>query len=518
MTVAAPPDETAAGGDQAAAATAAAALPPTCTFHVGGVKRTCTAPAVPGTPFCTHHAPDRVRCPVDPTHTVRPDRLRRHVAACTKATAARALAARPFYSPGVNAGGGRGTPSTLPALGVPAPLARPAADRRAAAAALGPARLAALVERVVAAAEVVDAGWPRPPPPGCCCGEAAAPAAGADPVAGGTRHAAQNGAIVAAATGFGVFEGDGDEKNLALVELGAGRGLLGAAAAAARPSAAIAFVDRRPYRAKADRHLRHRRLVRVTADIADVDVGALCGWAFGKEGGGGGTEGGGGGGGGGATVSTPPPPVTRWAVLGKHLCGRATDLALRATVRGLGDGGGDGGQEKQAHPRACGAAVATCCHHSAAWPDFCGKAAFVRAGFDGEAEFGLVSQFAAWALCGHGRPGRKGGEAGEEEGEEGASSDEGEGGDDDDARDAPPAPAWQASIPLATRHAAGAAAKRVLDACRLAWMRAKLAEACGETTGAAAADAVAYVPAEVTGENRLLLVRCGGRGGGGGRE
>lgn len=442
----------------------------------------------------SHHAPTRVPCPVDPTHTIAPSKLAKHVKACTKAVAARAAAARPFYVPGVNRRGGVQRPSaSAPAAavtGVPAPLPTPAAARRAAAAALGPESLNDLIDRLLAAADALDAPWPLPPGPSQPAAEAGA--VGAVGLTAAARHASQNAAIVACAAGFGLFGGGAEgEASLALVELGAGRGALGAAAAASLPSAALALVDRRPYRAKADRHLRDRRLVRVTADIADVECGSLVGWAFNESSGGGRAAGTGVGAGAGeqgrASPPPPPPAITRWVVLGKHLCGGATDLALRTVVAARG--------RAAASAPPAGLAVATCCHHGSTWPDFCGRASFLGAGFS-EDEFGLVAQFAAWALCGHGRP--KGGAR--SAGAAASSSSEGDedGGGCGGGGGAAAAP-WQTAIPLPRRHAAGAAAKRVLDACRLAWLR--------ERVGASNAAAVAYVPASVCGENRLLLAR-----------
>ena len=493
--------------------TAHARAPPPFAFRLLSLISFLSPSLPPSPPLFSpsHHAPDRVPCPVDPTHTIQPAKLKKHVRACTKAVVARAAAERPFFVPGVNGGGGggEGDDHPLPAptpTGVPAPLPAPSASRRAAAAALGPDGLNDLIDRLLAAAEAVDAPWPLPflggGGGGGGGGEAGADAASPPPPppARAARHALQNEAIVACAASHGVFGEGGDGAGLALVELGAGRGHLGAAAAAALPAAALALLDRRPYRAKADRHLRHRRLARVTADIADVAVGAWVGWAFNNGGGGGG-------GGQGATAATPfpmpdappppplppppPPPlpsITRWVGLGKHLCGGATDLALRAAARDAGSGGGS--QPRARVVPCAGLAFATCCHHGATWPSFCGKADFLGAGFTRD-NFEVVSQFAAWALCGHGRPKKEegGGASGSEEvGEE----------EEEDATPAAAAAPWQTALPLPRRHAAGAATKRLLDACRLAWLRRRVG-------GTGRAAAVAYVAPAVCGENRLLL-------------
>lgn len=69
------------------------------------------------------------------------------------------------------------------------------------------------------------------------------------------------------------------------------------------------------------------------------------------------------------------------AVLAKHLCGAATDLALQAATR-------------------CGAvrhvALATCCHALCEWETFCNPPFFERRGFS-RADFAAIARLSAWA-------------------------------------------------------------------------------------------------------------------------
>ena len=70
-------------------------------------------------------------------------------------------------------------------------------------------------------------------------------------------------------------------------------------------------------------------------------------------------------------------PDRRWVGFAKHLCGAATDFALRTGV-----------EQDRAGCRGLG--IATCCHHRCGWQSFTGKAWFLRHGFL-PLEFELVS-------------------------------------------------------------------------------------------------------------------------------
>ena len=73
-------------------------------------------------------------------------------------------------------------------------------------------------------------------------------------------------------------------------------------------------------------------------------------------------------------------------IVAKHLCGVATDLALRSlecfrrpVVGAFGDAVTDAataGVSAQAKAKAKGVAIATCCHHACNWADYTGKKFF----------------------------------------------------------------------------------------------------------------------------------------------
>ena len=172
--------------------------------------------------------------------------------------------------------------------------------------------------------------------------------------------------------------------------------------------------------------------------------------------------------------ASPPP----WLCIGKHLCGAATDYALRACLRMAprAIGGKKQGEKRTRGPagpecisdrrptitsdpnldpllaeggslypapkvaaetstsyealltppeapcweRLRGLAIAPCCHHRCGWRAYVGKPLFQRLGFSSD-EFELMSWMTGWALCGHGTANN--GDDSETEGDEG-----GEGG------------------------------------------------------------------------------------------
>lgn len=80
----------------------------------------------------------------------------------------------------------------------------------------------------------------------------------------------------------------------------------------------------------------------------------------------------------------------------KHLCGAATDLALRCMVGALKRGVAAGrGQDVRVH----GIAMALCCHHRCTWDQLVGRELLTQQGFTRE-DFDLLSHMTSWATCG----------------------------------------------------------------------------------------------------------------------
>jgi tRNA:m4X modification enzyme len=111
-----------------------------------------------------------------------------------------------------------------------------------------------------------------------------------------------------------------------------------------KPTCDIVLVDRAAVRHKADRELSradHCTFARIKSDIADVSLRKV-------------------------TELQGKPVVA----VSKHLCGGATDLALRAVH--LAAVPGDAEPAIDVH----GIAIATCCHHRCTWDQYVSQAWF----------------------------------------------------------------------------------------------------------------------------------------------
>ena len=77
----------------------------------------------------------------------------------------------------------------------------------------------------------------------------------------------------------------------------------------------------------------------------------------------------------------------------KHLCGAATDMALRCMVHE---------KRKSGEVSRCdlrGMAIALCCHHRCTWNELVGSEFMLQLGFSPE-DFHLLSRMTSWAVCG----------------------------------------------------------------------------------------------------------------------
>lgn len=409
-----------------------------CTFFVAAKGRYCRFFAAPGKSRCGAHSEsvvERVPCPLDPGHTVYANRIKQHLKICSKRRQEDILARQPFYRSGVNlasAAGGAEDRADAPdaAEGDAEALQRDliarleAAFPRAVAALRLPGAAAATAEEAAAEAEallqrsvVAEAGG----------------------VAHAEKHDAQNEALASLLAARGFADG------ALVVEYGCGRAGLAAAVLAARPGARCVLVEREHRRHKAENRQEHRdeNVLRLRLDIADFDLGALVGDPLRAEalpkaadfqtdalGVAAGADRGAAQGAAerlgpaerleelwraaAALQAHPPWPPRRVLACAKHLCGGATDIALRSLLRRGGV------------PAAV--CIATCCHHR------CDAASYVNLPFleelgllarEGDVE--RLASMAGWAVGGRGD--------------------------------------------VAARRRLGMMAKRVLDLGRVAWLR-----------------------------------------------
>ena len=178
-----------------------------------------------------------------------------------------------------------------------------------------------------------------------------------------SRHELQYASIVTAMDCYGLI-GDGKSgsgSSPVYVEFGAGRGYLSHFIAEMCPTADLVLIDHTSYRFKAERSLKGRlncSVNRLTIDIKDV------------------------------VLYKVPELQTRNVIgFGKHLCGSATDMALRACFEPCGI---------QRSLKVCGFAVATCCHHRCTWETYVNQPFLSDLGF-GRNEFPHLTRVSSWA-------------------------------------------------------------------------------------------------------------------------
>ncbi|XP_048832221.1 tRNA:m(4)X modification enzyme TRM13 homolog isoform X4 [Brienomyrus brachyistius] len=98
--------------------------------------------------------------------------------------------------------------------------------------------------------------------------------------------------------------------------------------------------------------------------------------------------------------------------VGKHLCGAATDLALRCLLDSVEDDEesgepprkrvkqeGGAKRDPAAAGEVSGLAIALCCHHRCDWRHYVGKEFFRERGL-GASEFAAFQRMSSWATCG----------------------------------------------------------------------------------------------------------------------
>ncbi|CAB3368246.1 Hypothetical predicted protein [Cloeon dipterum] len=181
------------------------------------------------------------------------------------------------------------------------------------------------------------------------------------------KHLKQNSSLI------GIMESKNLIKNdTCFVELGAGKGKFTfwlAHAAQNLSNCTFALVDVSTYRHKSENKLVtegvNSEVIRVLANVGDlclekVDFHEGCRYVV---------------------------PIS------KHLCGAATDLALRCVVNA---------DSSDSSPRQEGLVMALCCHHRCEWRHFVGKEFFKSVGLSPQ-DFTLMCVLVSWATCGTGK-------------------------------------------------------------------------------------------------------------------
>lgn len=155
----------------------------------------------------------------------------------------------------------------------------------------------------------------------------------------------------------------------AFIEFGAGKGQVAfwlAKAVEHLSQSSILLIDKASLRHKKDNKVKDTHCVhRIRADISEFDIRKLDLLQRAKH------------------------------IVGvsKHLCGAATDFAIRCILNGNENDRSDGKTEAFI--------IALCCHHRCAWQPFVGKEFFQKHGVTID-EFTIISKMVGWAVCGTG--------------------------------------------------------------------------------------------------------------------
>lgn len=317
-----------------------------CQHFVQRKKRFCKMTVARGKSYCGEHDvhasenADRIPCPLDPKHSVSAAKLEKHLKICNAKEADRP----PFIEPGVNA------------------LSDYEDDQEDVAAGLKLAdvpdgELKTAIERILKLYDesrigMIDELLKEHP---AFKEELANESYGPQTL----KHLVQSASLL------GIIEHEGFLQNeTAFVEFGAGKGQVAFWLAtilqqSALTNTKVLLVDRASHRHKKDNKIEDRELIqRVRADIADLVLNKLELGA-----------------------------IRSVVGVGKHLCGGATDLALRCLIH--------------ANRQSRGFVFALCCHHRCDWATYTGKRFLLEAGL-GRRDFELMVRMVSWAVCGTG--------------------------------------------------------------------------------------------------------------------
>jgi len=189
-----------------------------------------------------------------------------------------------------------------------------------------------------------------------------------------SKHLVQNSSLLGHLERLGTFQ----KSDANVIEFGSGRGQMTYWMAKASKSEAkqkFILVDKASHRHKFDNKLKDDdtlNISRIRADIQDLVLDQI-----------------------------PQIKATPGSVIGvsKHLCGAATDLALRCLAT-------FSASSENAQSKIETILIALCCHHRCDWNIYVGKEFLMENGFEPQ-DFPLLCGLTSWATCGTGKPREK---------------------------------------------------------------------------------------------------------------
>ncbi|XP_055551076.1 tRNA:m(4)X modification enzyme TRM13 homolog [Wyeomyia smithii] len=340
-----------------------------CQHFVQRKKRYCKMTVGRGKQFCGEHEPQqspdiitnsnsthRISCPLDPKHSISAAKLDKHLRICN----ARPVERPNFIQPGVNTGSDGGNASATEQLSSSRKLADVTQEELDG--------LIAKIEAVYEADNRITALEETILEHPVLKEELSKETYGPQTL----KHLIQSASLL------GIIERENFLRgNTAFVEFGAGKGQVAFWLATViqqsteqnLTNSRVLLVDRASHRHKQDNRIEDREIVqRIRADIGDLILRKL-------------------------DILRGSDSVVG---IGKHLCGGATDLALRCLVKANRDANDDG-KDWQVK----GFVFALCCHHRCDWGSYTGKSFLLNKGIDRN-DFCLIARMVSWAVCGTG--------------------------------------------------------------------------------------------------------------------
>lgn len=353
-----------------------------CCFFLSRKARFCNVTRSPGSNFCGNHRPDdepvpqrvlkrtredqdqvvRVPCPVDPSHTVYHHNLSQHIKICNANKRDVQLRSEPFYCENCNSGPSIDKDQDVSVDDI---------------ASINVMELLHKITQCYTTSELQEAFSDEPPrltlELSAVYDRIVCSISKAQTSFHHLRHAHQDASLVTCMIEHNLLDPDENAHTIngsrTYCELGAGKGMLGLAISVASPKSTIVMVERSGLRHKADKTMRLALISfhRVRMDIRHVLLRSIPGLED-------------------APVDGSTIRRRRLVIAAKHLCGVATDLAIRSLQ-----------QLKTTDPDSAeGLAIATCCHHACSYSDYCGFEFLQRHGFT-RAEFEVLTVWSAWA-------------------------------------------------------------------------------------------------------------------------
>lgn len=439
-----------------------------CQFFLPSKRRFCANTPLSSTKFCGNHNPSqksqRLPCPIDPSHSVLRENLDSHVKKCPFKKQAEALETKPYYSKGINGGGG-----------TPEEEKTGSEAKRRAVHKLSLDEFDRLIGKIRAfhswfQLELLESFAE----PDACTKWLKQQIDRQVPYQ--EKHVMQQISILGNMEAFGILKkplgscqeirecddmgGEKDEAK-AVIEFGAGRGYLTHMLADCYGLKKIFMVERRSYKLKADRSLRQDQsinLERLRIDIEDLNLHAI-----------------------------ESLKGHQYLAIGKHLCGSATDLAIRCCFPYQHN------LNKKVLSSNCylqGLALATCCHHLCQWNSYINTSLLSERGITKE-DFDAITWFSSWAV-----------DADHSSGELPNMYNEGILHSTREAKEPNQEDKGVEEIikGMQSRERAGLGfmCKEIIDLGRLLWLRDHALDA----------QLVKYVPSSVSPENHLLVAKC----------